>query len=77
MANPLPQPNFANMNAAIQGMSAQGTTVAQGMLAYNNHQQALGTELSLFGNITMDQLQQQYAAIQVTLNEILDLSSAR
>jgi hypothetical protein len=77
MANLLPQPNLANMDAAIQGMSAQGTTITQGMLAYNGHQQALNTELSLFRNITIIQVHQQLAAIQVTLNEILDLSAAR
>lgn len=76
MANP-PQPNIANMNAAINGMAADGNDIAQGLQSFINHQQTLGTELSLFGNIPLGQIHQQLAAMQASIHRLIDLSAAR
>lgn len=53
------QPDIANLNAAINGMAADGNTIAQGLQLFINHQQTLGTELSLFGNTSFGQIHQQ------------------
>jgi hypothetical protein len=81
MANPLRQPNIANLNAAINGMAADGNTIANSFQSLNAHQRALGTELSLFGNTPIGQLQQQLATMQATMqasiNQLMHLSAAR
>ena len=41
--------------------------MAQGVQAYNVHQQALNTEVSLVGNYNVAQIQQQLAAIQASI----------
>jgi hypothetical protein len=69
MANPLQQPN--------QNAAADGNTIANGFQSLNAHQRALGTELSLFGNITVDQIQQQLATMQASINQLMHLSAAR
>jgi hypothetical protein len=83
MANPQ-QPNIANLNAAINGMATDGNTITQGLQSFTNHQQALGTELSLFGNTPLGQIHQQLATIQATILtmqttilQLIDLSAAR
>jgi hypothetical protein len=45
-------------------MITEGTTIAQSVQAYSAHQQALTTELSLFGNYNVAQ---QLAAIRVDI----------
>jgi hypothetical protein len=35
-------------------MAADGNTTAQDLQSFTNHQQALGAELSMFGNIPLD-----------------------
>ena len=80
MANPQ-QPHIANLNAAINGMAADSNTIAQGVQSFINHQQALGTKLSLFGNTPLGQIHQQLATMQATMQasirELIDLSAAR
>lgn len=76
MANP-PPPNIANMNAAINGMAADGNNIAQCLQSFTNRQQTLGTELSLFGNIPLGQIHQQLATMQASIHQLLDLSAAR
>jgi hypothetical protein len=46
-AQQLPVPNAANLQAAVNGMTAEGNSIAQSVQAYNAHQQALNAELSL------------------------------
>jgi hypothetical protein len=65
------------MNSAVNGMNAEGNNAAQAVQAYNTHQQAMFHEISLFGNFPVAQIQQQLATIQATLNQSIDLSSAR
>ena len=77
MANPLPQTNFANVNAAINGMTGASNRIAQDTQAYHNHLQALSNELTLLGNMQPVQMQQQFVALRVLINEGIDLSSAR
>lgn len=81
MANPLRQPNFPNLNAAINGMATDGSDIAQSLQSFTTHQQALGTELSLLGNTPLGQIQQQLATLQTTVQanhrEIMNLSAAR
>lgn len=62
-APPPPVPNAANLQAAVNGMTAEGNTIAQSVQRYNTHQQALNTELSLSANYNVAQIHQQLAAI--------------
>jgi len=74
---PPPVPNVANLNAAVNGMTAQGNIIAQGVQAYNAHQQALNTELSRCGNYNVAQIQQQLTAIQASITQSTDFNSAQ
>ena len=64
MAAQPPLPNAANLQAAVNGMTTEGNIIAQGVQAYNAHQQALNTELSLCANYNVAQIHQQLTAIQ-------------
>jgi hypothetical protein len=69
------------VNAAINGMAADGNAIARSLQSFTNHQQALGTELSLFGNTPVGQIQQQLASLQAEMRagfrELMDLYAAR
>ena len=74
MAAPqLPVPSIVNLNAAVNGMAAEGNNIAQNVQAFNAHQRALNAELSLCANYNVAQIHQQFAAIQASMN----LSNAR
>jgi len=66
-AQPPPLPNIANLQAAANGMTAEGNNIAQNVQTYNAHQQALTTELSLVGNYNVAQVHQQLAGIQASI----------
>ena len=70
MAAQRPVPNAANLQAAVNGMTTEGNIIAQGVTAYNAHQQALNTELSLCTNYNVAQIHQQLAAIQANVAAI-------
>jgi hypothetical protein len=74
---PLAVPNITNLRAAANGMTAEGNNIAQSLQAYNAHQQALTTELSLCAHYNVAQIQQQLAAIQASINRASDLTSAQ
>ena len=76
MAAQLPVPNVANIQAAVNGMTAQGNSIAQGVQAYIGHQQALNTGLSRCGNYNVVQIQQQLTAILRSIAESSALNSA-
>jgi hypothetical protein len=65
-----PVPNAANLQAAVNGMTAEGNTIAQSVQAYNTHQQALNTELSLCANYNVAQIHQQLTAMQANVAAI-------
>ena len=52
------------MTVAIAGMSAEGATISQSLQTCNAHQQNLGTELSLFPNVPVLNMQQQVTNMQ-------------
>ena len=66
-AQQLPVPNAANLQAAVNGMTAEGNIIAQSVQTYNAHQQALNTELSLCTNYNVAQIPQQLAAMQANI----------
>lgn len=70
MAAQQPVPNAANLQAAVNGMTTEGNTIAQSVQAYNIHQQALNTELSLSANYDVAQINQQLAAMQANVAAI-------
>ena len=70
MAAQPPVPNAANLQAAVNGMTTEGNIIAQGVQAYNAHQQALNTELSLCANYDVAQIHQQLTAIQANVAAI-------
>ena len=70
MAAQLPVPNAANLQAAVNGMTTEGNNIAQNVQAYNAHQQALNTEVSLCANYNVAQIHQQLAAIQASVAAI-------
>ncbi|KAF8526508.1 hypothetical protein BU17DRAFT_82596 [Hysterangium stoloniferum] len=69
MAQP-PLPHIANMNAAVNGMTAGSNTIAQEMQTFTGHQQSLVVELAQFPNYNMDHIQQQLAGIQASIAAI-------
>jgi hypothetical protein len=69
---PPPLPNVANLRAAVNGMTAEGDSIAQSFQRYNAHQQALNTELSLCGNYDVARIQQQLTTIE---GRIVDLTA--
>jgi hypothetical protein len=71
------QPNIANFNAAIAGLSQAANDITQNVQDYNTHQQALNNELLLFGNAPIAQIQQQLANILAAVNLGNLLNSAR
>ena len=70
MAAQRPVPNAANLQAAVNGMTTEGNSIAQSVQAYNAHQQALNTELSRCANYDVAQINQQLAAIQASVAAI-------
>ena len=62
-----PVPNIANLNAAVNGMTAEGDNIAQNVRAYNAHQRALNVA----------QIHQQLAAIQANIQANTALISAQ
>ena len=70
MAAQRPVPNAANLQAAVNGMTTEGNIIVQKVQAYNAHQQALNTELSLCANYDVAQIHQQLAAIQASVTTI-------
>ena len=73
MAAQPPLPNVANIQAAVNGIAAEGNNITQNIQAYNNHQQQLAAEMSLCANHDVAQLQLQLA----TMNEHLAMLSAQ
>jgi hypothetical protein len=69
-AQQLPVPNAANLQAAVDGMIAEGNAIAQSVQAYNAHQQALNTELSLCANYDVAQIYQELTAMQANVAAI-------
>jgi hypothetical protein len=69
-APPPPVPNAANLQAAVNGMTAEGNSIAPSVQAYNTHQRALNTELSRCANYNVAQVHQQLAAMQVSITAI-------
>jgi hypothetical protein len=55
------------LQAAVNGMTAEGNIIAQSVQTYNAHQQALNTELSLCANYNVVQIHQQLAAMQANI----------
>jgi len=75
-----PQPNIANLNAAINGMAAIKSNMAQEVQAYNALEGQLHTELSRCANYPVVQIQQQLVAIQqaiVAIQQAIQQSSAQ
>ena len=77
MAAQLLVPNVANIQAAVNGMTAEGNNIAQDVQAYNAHQQQLNAELSLCANYNVAQIQQQLAAITQLINDGFAVNSAQ
>jgi hypothetical protein len=69
--------SIANLTAAVNGMTTEGNAIAHSVQAFNAHQQALTTELSLCGNYNVGQIQQQLAAIQASITQLSNLNSAQ
>jgi outer membrane usher protein FimD/PapC len=70
MAQPQPQPplpNAANINAAINGMAAEGNNLIMTVREHNAHQQALATELSLCTNYNIAQVHLQLGTVQASI----------
>jgi hypothetical protein len=65
-----PQPNIANINAAINGMAALRNNMAQGVQAYNALQGQFDTELSRCANYPVVQMQQQLVDIKRAIQAI-------
>jgi hypothetical protein len=61
---PPPVPNVANIQAAVNGTTAQGNNITQDVQAYIGHQQALNTELSRCGDYNVAGINQQLTAIR-------------
>jgi len=74
---PAPVPNVANIQAAVNGMTAQGNNIAQDVQAYIGHQQALNTELSRCGNYNVAGINPQLAAIRNSITDLTALISAQ
>jgi hypothetical protein len=72
-----PVPNAVNIQAAMNGMTAQRNIIAQGHQAYDVHQQALNTELSLCTNYNVAGIHQQLGAIRRDIAESRALQSAQ
>jgi hypothetical protein len=71
-----PVPNITNLQAAVNGMTAQGNTITQGHQAYNTHQQALNTDPLRCSNYNVAGIQQQLTAIRVSIADLSALLSA-
>jgi hypothetical protein len=71
-----PVPNIANLQAAVNGMTAAGNAIAQNVQTYNGHQQTLNTELSRCANYNVAQAQQQLATIQASIADLTALTRA-
>ena len=66
----LPVPNIVNLQAAINGMTAEGNAMAQSVQAYNAHQRQFTTELSCCANYPVAQMMQQLNAINQSIHNM-------
>jgi hypothetical protein len=71
-----PVPNVANIQAAVNGMTADGNNIAQSFQTYIAHQQALNTELSLCGNYNVAQIHQTLLGLRQDIADLRALNSA-
>jgi hypothetical protein len=74
---PPPVPNFANIQAAVNGTTTQRNTITQDVQAYIGHQQALNTELLRCGNYNVAGINQQLTAIRNSITDLTALISAQ
>jgi hypothetical protein len=72
----LPIPNAANLQAAVNGMTAEGNNIVQSVQTYNAYQQALNTDLSLCANYNVAQMQQQLAVMQANVAAIRTIQAS-
>ncbi|KIX08819.1 uncharacterized protein Z518_03476 [Rhinocladiella mackenziei CBS 650.93] len=71
MAQPqLPVPNPANIQAALNGMTAEENTIAQSTQAYNAHRRHLADELTLCANYPIGQVQQAVGQVQQAVGQL-------
>ncbi|KIX08821.1 uncharacterized protein Z518_03478 [Rhinocladiella mackenziei CBS 650.93] len=63
-------PDPAIIAAAINGMTAEGNTIAQSAQAYNAHNRHLANQLTLCANYPVGQMQQQLAGLQRSTDKI-------
>ena len=75
MAQP-PLPNIVTLQAAVNGMAAEGNNIAVSAQAFNAHQQTLNTELSLCANYNVAQIQQQLVTLQASITSLATLTTA-
>jgi hypothetical protein len=66
----LPVPNIANMQAAMNGMTAERNIMAQSTQAYDAHQQQFTTEMSRCANYPAIQIQFQLNALFQLVNNM-------
>jgi hypothetical protein len=66
----LPVPNLANIQASINGMTAQRNAMQQNAQAFDNHQQQFTIELSRSANYPAAQIQQQLNAINQSIHDM-------
>jgi hypothetical protein len=77
MANPPRQPDIESMNAAIEGMAVLSSNIVRDVQTFTDHQQALGAELSMLGNLPVAQIQQQLVTMQADIRQLMALCAAR
>ena len=75
MAQP-PLPNIVTLQAAVNGMAAEGNNIAVSAQAFNAHQQTLNTELSRCANYNVAQIQQQLVTLQASMTTSTALTTA-
>ncbi|XTI91269.1 hypothetical protein V2W45_1414983 [Cenococcum geophilum] len=73
----LPVPNIVNLQAAVNGMTAEANTIAQSAQAYNAHQQQFTTELSLCANFPVVQIQQQLTTLNQSMTNMQAMMNAQ
>lgn len=70
-------PNIVNLQAAVNGMTAEANTIAQSAQAYNAHQQQFTTELSLCANFPVVQIQQQLTTLNQSMTNMQAMMNAQ
>lgn len=73
----LPVPNIANIQAAVNGMTAQRNTIVQSTQAFDAHQQQFTTELSRCANYPVVQMQHQLNALTQSVNDMQAMMNAQ